>query len=145
MAKKIDIKGALTKAAAAGAGAIAAGYINKLIPMKSVTTGTGTAAVTSQQPVLNAKLTAGLKIVIGAMLPAFIGKGKAGGMIADFSTGIMAAGAADLAKEVGISGIAGTIYPTLGYAYPSYIPAAEADIEMAGIGGEDVAYDQERY
>jgi len=67
------------------AGAVAAGFLNKLIP-----------------DTINTKLVAGGKIALGVALPMFVKSGKMKGIMAGVGSGMIAVGAVDLMRGFGI-------------------------------------------
>ena len=54
------------------------------------------------------KINAAIRLGVGALLPSFLGENKKAGMITDFSNGMLAEAAVDLAKQLGVPGINGT-------------------------------------
>ena len=110
--KLSSVKAPLQKGALTAAGVFAATKIDGFIPA------TGMLA--------DAKVKAGIKIVAGILLPSLLGKGKVGGLVADFSAGLATVGILQLANETVLSAnkvsISGTEFPTLGYSLPQ--PAA---------------------
>lgn len=111
MAKKIDVKGALIKAAAIGAGAVAAGYLNKI------------SFVGSQKPIVRGII----KIGAGALIPPFLSKGKSGAFVEGVGNGMMGIGAAEIANsflpagsQISISGFPVLpMQPSVTAMYPS--------------------------
>ncbi len=87
------IQSRLGQAAGLAAGSVAGNYAKNAIDQM---------APGKIKPVLNA----GIRVLVGAALPAVM-KAKTGFMV-DFSNGVMAGAAIDLAKELKIPGISGT-------------------------------------
>ena len=67
------------------AGAVAAGFLNKVIP-----------------ETVNTKIVAGGKIALGVALPMFVKSGKLKGIMAGVGAGMIAVGTIDLLKGLGV-------------------------------------------
>lgn len=57
---------------------------------------------------MNPKLNAGIRLGVGALLPAFLGESKKAGLITDFANGMMSDAAVSLAREFKVPGVKGT-------------------------------------
>lgn len=98
--KKVNIKGAVMKAAAVGAGAVAGAYLNKISFVSN----------------LSAPIRGAAKLALGTIVIPMLGKGKNGELLNNVGNGIAATGAIELANgtifkssPVTLSGL-----PTLG-------------------------------
>ena len=78
-----------------GAGSVASNYAGGMIDK------VGGGKIT---PVMNA----GIRLVVGALLPGFLGESKKDGMITNFSNGMLSESAIALGKALGVPGIHGT-------------------------------------
>lgn len=56
----------------------------------------------------NPKINAGIRLCIGALLPAFLGESKKAGMVTEFSNGMLAESGVALAKAFNVPGVSGT-------------------------------------
>src|SRR4051812_23113296 len=88
--KKINVKGAVMKVAATGAGAVAAASLNKITAFTNI----------AKTPLIRGVV----KIALGAFLPQILGKGKSAQLFADAGSGAIATGSLELANATVFKG-----------------------------------------
>lgn len=122
--KKMNIKNVLVGAAATGAGAIGAGFLNQVAFVKT----------------LNPMVRGGAKVAAGVFLPHLLGKGKNAEIFSKVGAGIISVGMLELANgtifsksPISISGL-----PVIGETNQEYFKAVlHPGIDGAGDGAGD--------